>query len=117
MTSHLARLYALVLGIVVFFVVWATVAAHPWPKTAAPAPDPRVAALTAREQQVRVESVRVQRIVATRWALYRRALAAHNAAVARAQVAAVRSAPAAAPVAAPAVRVVNLPPLVVTRVS
>jgi hypothetical protein len=111
MTSHVARLYALVLGVVVFFVVWATVAAHPWPKTAAA--DPGVAALTARQHQIRVESIRVQKIVAARWAVYRRALAAHNAAVSRAQAAATQP----ASVTAPPVRVVNLPPLVVTRVS
>jgi hypothetical protein len=111
MTNHVARLYALVLGVVVFFVVWATVAAHPWPKTVTA--DPRIATLAARQHQVRVESARVQKIVATRWAVYRRALAAHNAAVSRAQLAPAQP----APVIAPAVRVVTLPPLVVTRVS
>jgi hypothetical protein len=113
MTNHVARLYALVLGVVVFFVIWATVAAHPWPPKTAAAADPRVAALAARQHQIRIESIRVQKIVAARWAVYRRALATHNAAVSRAQLAAAQS----APVTAPAVRVVTLPPLVVTRVS
>lgn len=113
MTNHVARLYALVVGVVVFFVVWAAVAAHPWATVATTSADPRVAVLAARQQQVRLESIRVQKIVTARWAVYRRALAAHNAAVAKAQSVAAQ-APAAA---APAVRVVNLPPLVVTRVS
>lgn len=103
MTSQLARLYALVTGIVAFFLAWAAVAAHPW----APQPqqDPQVAALVARQQQIQFESLRVKHIVDTRWAAYRSKLAAHNAAAA--QVVA----------AAPSVRVVNLPALVVTRTS
>ena len=30
MTNHVARLYALALALVVFFLAWAVVAAHPW---------------------------------------------------------------------------------------
>ena len=30
MTSHVARLYALAAAILVFFVAWAAIAAHPW---------------------------------------------------------------------------------------
>jgi len=48
MTDHVARLYALALALVVFFVTWAAVAAHPW---ATAKPDPRVAALAARDHQ------------------------------------------------------------------
>jgi hypothetical protein len=105
MTSQLGRVYALLAGIVAFFLAWAAVAAHPW----APQPtrDPRVAALAARQQRVQLESLRVKRIVDLRWAVYRQKLAARNAAAA--------AQPASA--AAPSVRVVNLPPLVVTRTS
>jgi hypothetical protein len=105
MTSQLARLYALVTGIVVFFLAWAAVAAHPW----APQPtrDPQVAALAARQHRVQVESLRAKRIVDRRWAVYRHKLVARNAAAAAQRVG----------VAAPAVRVVNLPALVVTRTS
>jgi hypothetical protein len=71
MTSHTGRLYALALALVVFFVLWATVAA--------------------------------------RWAVYRADLRAR-----RSQIAAAQKASAAA---APAVRVVTLPPLTVTRTS
>jgi len=103
MTSHVARLYALVAGVVVFFVAWAAIAAHPWAPRAAQ--DPRIAALAARQQHVQLESLRVQKLVAAR------------------QLAAVRqqnatTSPAAlTTAAAPAVRVVNLPPLVITRTS
>ncbi len=116
MTDHVGRLYALVAGVVVFLVAWAAVAAHPWAPR--PAQDPRIAALAARQQRVRLESLQAKRIVDRRWAAYRRALAARNATATRitasntasAQLAAVQS-------AAPSVRVVNLPPLVVTRTS
>lgn len=106
MTSHVARLYALVLGVLVFFVAWASVVAHPWTSSSATS-DPRIAALAARQQRVHLESLRVQKIVALRWSTYRRALAQHK--VAAAQLA---SAPAA-----PSVKVVTLPALTVTRVS
>lgn len=113
MTSHVARLYALVAGVLAFFVAWAAVVAHPWSTAAKKSADPRIAALVLREKQIRLESIRVQKIVAARWAIYHRALAARNAAVAKSQLTAQQTATAAAP----SVRVVNLPPLVVTRVS
>ena len=108
MTSHAGRLYAVALALVVFFLTWAVVAAHPWATTK---PDPRIAALAAREQQVRRESVAVQRIVQRRWAVYRAQLKSRQA-----QIASVHHAQTAA-AAAPSVRVVTLPPLTVTRTS
>lgn len=106
MTNQVVRLYVVVAGVLAFFLVWAAVAAHPWaPKTAVA--DPRVAALAARQQQVHLESLRVQKIVRARWAAYRAALAKRNSAAAQ-----LASAPAA-----PSVRVVTLPPLTITRVS
>ena len=63
MTSAVARLYAIVLAITAFFVAWATVAAHPWAAAAAPARDPRLAALTVRQAHVQAESIRVKKIV------------------------------------------------------
>ena len=39
MTSHQGRLYALALSLVVFFLAWAVLAAHPW---ASPSTDPRL---------------------------------------------------------------------------
>ena len=103
MTSHVARLYVLIAGVLTFFIFWAAVAAHPWAPR--PAQDTRLVALAARQQRVQVESIRVKRIVDARWTLYRHRLATHNAAAAQ-QVA-----------AQPSVRVVNLPALVVTRTS
>ncbi len=108
MTSHVSRLYALALALVLFFLTWTVVAARPWATTSA---DPRLAALAAREQRVRRESIAVQRIVRHRWAVYRVRLHQRQAqiATAKAQIA------AAAP--PPSVRVVTLPPLTVTRTS
>jgi hypothetical protein len=128
-TSHAGRLYALALTLVVFFLAWAVVAARPWAKAA---PDPRLQALAAREARLRHEAKLVNRLVTARWTAYRAALrlreqqiAAARARIAAAQLAAQRQAAAAqvaataAPVsaAAPAVRVVNLPPLTITRTS
>lgn len=127
MTSpHLGRLYALAAALVVFFLVWAVVAAHPW-ATVKSARDPRLTELAAREHRLRAEAGLVQQVVARRFSDYRRRFAAYKAALAkkRAQLAVARSAAGAPPAAAPAsysgaggaVRVVNLPPLVITRTS
>ena len=102
MTSHVGRLYAAAAGLLAFFVLWAGIAAHPWRTTAA---DPRLTALAQRQQLLRREAVLVRTIVQQRTAAAK--VAAQKAQKAR-QVAA----------AAPAsVRVVTLPPLVVTRTS
>lgn len=107
MTSHIGRLYVLACTIVTFFLVWALVAAHPW---GAPTTDKRLATLAAREVRLRHEAVLVNRRVARRWRVYRAQLARR-----RAQIAAARSSSARAP--AVQVRVVNLPPLTITRSS
>lgn len=103
MTSHVGRLYAAAVSIVVFFLTWLMVAARPWlPEST----DPRVAALAAREQQLRAESAVVQRVVDQRWATYRQQLARRKA-----QNAAQALAPP------PSVRIVTLPPVTTTRSS
>jgi hypothetical protein len=122
MTSRpLVRLYAIVVGTLVFFVAWAAIAAHPWAQARASATDPRLAALSAREQRLRVESLRVRRVVAQRFARYRIELLARRRAIARITREAVRAAApstASAALAPPAsVRIVTLPPLVITRTS
>jgi len=99
MTSHVARLYALALALLIFFLTWTAVAARPWAATSTS--DPRLVALAAREQRVRAESLAVRKIVQHRWAVYRTKLRAQRAAAA----------------AAPSVRVVTLPPLTITRTS
>jgi hypothetical protein len=127
MTSHAGRHYALAAAVVAFFVAWAVVAAHPW-ATVKATRDPRLAALALREQRLRADARLVQQVVARRFSDYRRRFAAYKAALARrqAQLAAARRAAAAAPTySAPAaysgggggVRVVTLPPLVITRTS
>lgn len=104
MTSHVGRLYVAAIAILVFFVLWAAVAARPW-KTAAP--DPRLQQLALRQQALKRETALVNQVLALR---------------AKAQQAKVRSTAAAAaapaaPAAQPAVRVVTLPPLTITRTS
>lgn len=169
-TSHTTRLYALIVSALIFFLVWAVVAAHPWQRSTA---DPRLVALTRREQRLRADAIRVQNVVRRRFADYRTQLARRRAQIAAAErrqaqldaaarrrqaqlevaaqlaarqqalaaqaqappsavssspapVSAIRTAPASAPppppapVAAPAappVRVVTLPPVVITRTS
>ena len=131
-TSHPGRLYAVALALVVFFLAWAVVAAHPW---AAASADPRLKALAIRQAELQREAKLVQEVVTRRWAKYRVELKARraeikrvdaaNAAAAAAQAAAqaataVQAAPvaAAAPAAAAPVQIVNLPPAhVVTRTS
>jgi hypothetical protein len=118
MTSHQGRLYAIAVSLVVFFLVWAVIAAHPW---AAASSDPRQRMIAIREAQLRREAKVVQKVVAARWAAYRVELKARRAEIARANAAAAAAAQAAAAApalrAAPAVQVVNLPAHVITRTS
>jgi hypothetical protein len=121
MTSHPGRLYALALSLVVFFLAWAVVSAHPWATASA---DPRLRALGLREAQLRREARLVQKVVTARWATYRVQLKARraeiarvNAAAAAAAAAATQAAAAVAPAAVGPVQVVNLPAHVITRTS
>ena len=128
MTSHTGRLYTLASALVVFFLAWAIIAARPW---ATASPDRRLRALDGRAARLRHEAKLVNDVVAARWAAYKVALRvrerqiaaakAHIAAAQAAQRQAVAAAVAqqAAPTgaAAPAVRVVALPPLTITRTS
>jgi hypothetical protein len=146
MTNHVGRLYSAAGALLVFFVLWAVIAAHPW---RAAAVDPRIAALTAREQRVHRESLQVKRVLDRRFAAYRLAFARREQQIARArkqialvrarhaaQVAAARAAAASVVAAAPvaytpaattsytpppaayaAPRVVTLPPVTITRTS
>lgn len=121
MTNHHGRLYALALGLVVFFLAWAVVATHPWATASA---DPRLRALAIRQAGLQREAKLVQKVVAARWARYRVELKARRAQIARVNAAAaaaaarVQAAVAAEPAAAGPVQVVNLPAAhVVTRTS
>ena len=106
-TSH--RTYAAVVALVIFLLFWVAIAARPWTTVRA---DPRLVALQAREQRLRLDAARAARIVDRRYAAYRIALMARRAAIARARSQAVRTASQAPPV-----RVVTLPPLTLTRTS
>jgi len=108
-TSH--RTYAVAIALVVFFLTWAAVAARPW---ATPKPDPRVAALAQREVRLRADAKLVQQVIDQRLVAYRIALKARKTQIASARARSLQVAQAAV---APAVRVVNLPPLTVTRTS
>jgi hypothetical protein len=116
MTSHHGRLYALALGLVVFFLAWAVVAAHPW---AAASADPRLKTLAIRQAQLQREAKLVQKVVAKRWAQYRMELKTRRAQIARVNAAsAAAAAQAATAAAAGPVQVVSLPAAhVVTRTS
>lgn len=117
MTSHTGRLYALAVALVAFFLAWAVVAAHPW---ATATGDPRLQALAAREAQLRSEAKLVNQIVAQRWTLYRSELQVRRSQIAAAKTHATQIAASYSASAAPAsasVRVVNLPPLTITRTS
>jgi hypothetical protein len=104
MTNHVARLYVAAASVLVLFLAWAAIAAHPWPAKQSAAADPRIVALNARETALRAETVAVQRLLAVSRAQQARAAT---------RTVAARSAPAAQP----AVRIVTLPPLTITRTS
>ena len=89
--ARVSRLYVFAVALLVFFVVWAVVAARPW-VTRASSGNAQIAALAAREQRIHFESLLVRKLRAQR-----------------------TQQPVAAP--APAPRVVTLPPLVITRTS
>jgi hypothetical protein len=105
MASTTGRLTVAVVAVFVFFVFWAALAAHPW-KSASP--DPRLQAIAARRQALVRESALVNRLVAAHAAAVRSASAAKASAQATAS---------AAPATTPAVRIVTLPPLTITRTS
>jgi hypothetical protein len=109
MTDRSVRLYAVVVAVLVFFVTWAGVAAKPWATTKT---DPRLAALAKREQRLRADARLVKLVVDKRFATYKATLAQRQV-----QNASATRTLAAAQSSAPAVRVVNLPPLTITKTS
>ncbi len=108
MTDRTVRLYAVVVAVLVFFVAWAAVAARPWATTKT---DPRLAALAKREQQLRADARLVKLVVDKRFATYKAAFAQRQVQ----NVSATRS--LAVSQTSAAVRVVNLPPLTITKTS
>lgn len=124
MTSHALRLYVASVTLLVFFVLWAVVAARPWASTSKPALDPRLVALNHRQRRLERETRAVKQEVDRRWREYRLRLRKREALIHKleqrhaAQVAAAKAAAGAAAQAsvsassAPAAQVVNLPPAV-----
>jgi hypothetical protein len=116
MTSHVSRLYSLAGALLAFFVLWAVIAAHPWATTANA--DPRLLALAQRERHLRADAALVQKAVDSRFAAYRVALAKRRSAIAAAKArASAARAVSLTQAASPSVRVVTLPPLVITKTS
>jgi hypothetical protein len=116
MTSHVGRLYATAGALLAFFVMWATIAAHPWASPAAI--DPRLVALAQRERHLRADAALVRKVVQRRDAAYRAALVERRSEIASAKErAAAASAVAVSQASSPGVRIVTLPPLVITRTS
>ncbi len=72
MTNHIGRIYAVAGAVLILFLGWAAISAHPW--DAAPV-DPRVAAIEAHRAQVRHDAAEAKRIVAVRWERYEARLA------------------------------------------
>jgi hypothetical protein len=114
MTDHVARLYAVALALVVLFLTWAVVAARPWAAPAAEK-DPRIVAFERREAKLRRRSVRVERQVKRRFAVYEARLRKRERAIAAIGAANARA--AAPPAAPPSVGVVSLPPITSTSSS
>lgn len=82
MTDGLARVYAVVVSALAFFVAWAVIAAHPWRTSAR---DPRLVALDERRVALTREAAHVRQMLAHRYAAYRIAYRARQRAIARAR--------------------------------
>ena len=128
MSAQRVRLYVAAVTLLVFFVLWAAIAANPWESAAArKGADPRLAALERRQRSLQHEAHVVKRSLDRRWHEYRVRLRRREARIrtleqrhAREVAAASRvaSAPSSGSAgsppsaAAPAARVVTLPPQV-----
>ncbi|MDH5332661.1 MAG: hypothetical protein OEW65_02160 [Thermoleophilia bacterium] len=99
MTS-VARVYVATGAVLLFFVLWATIATSPWPSATR---RPEVDALALREAVVRQRAAAAQQRYEARWAAYRAALARNRALTVS--------------VSAPPVRIVQVPPVATTRSS
>jgi hypothetical protein len=108
MGNHVGRLYAAAIGVLVLFLSWAAVAAHPWATTKA---SPQLQLIALREQALKRETALVNTI------LRQRAAAAKQAQQISAQVPSSAPAPAPAASGGGGVRVVTLPPLTITKTS
>lgn len=80
-----ARAITAAATVLLFFVLWAAIAARPWAKSSPAATDPRMIALANRERSLKRHAAAVNRIVERRWAAYRVALGRRQASIALAE--------------------------------
>jgi len=106
-TNTIGRFWAVALALVVFFILWAVLAAKPWTSSGAPA-DPRLTALQAREQNLQTRALAAQRTLNKRWAAYRSALLRQKGSLTAQQQAQLAAAPAGPSVI---VKVTGTPPV------
>ena len=93
MTNAIGRFWAVALALVVFFILWAVLAAKPWVSSGTPS-DPRLAALQAREQKVQTRALAAQQTLNKRWAVYRSTLLRQKGSLTAQQQAQLATAPA-----------------------
>ena len=92
-TNAIGRFWAVAVALVVFFILWAVLAAKPWTSSGTPA-DPRLSALQAREQKVQNRALAAQQTLNKRWAAYRSALLKQKGSLTAQQQAQLATAPA-----------------------
>ena len=92
-TNVIGRFWAVAVALVVFFVLWAVLAAKPWVSSGAPA-DPRLSALQAQQQKTQNRALAAQQTLNKRWAAYRSALVRQKGALTAQQRAQIAAAPA-----------------------
>ena len=122
MKSYVLRVYVAAVTILVFFVLWAVIAAKPWADAATRHTlDPKLAALDRRQRRLEEEARLVKQTLDRRWSEYRSRLRRREAQIRRLkhrhaqQVAAAAQGSSAyvpTPVASLGARVVTLPPAV-----
>ena len=92
-TNVIGRFWAVAIALVVFFVLWAVLAAKPWVSSGAPA-DPRLSALQAQQQKTQNRALAAQQTLNKRWAAYRSALMKQKGSLTAQQQAQLATAPA-----------------------
>ncbi len=93
MTKTIGRFWAVAVALVVFFILWAVLAAKPWTSSGTPA-DPRLTALQVQEQKTQNRALAAQQTLNKRWAAYRSALMRQKGSLTAQQRAQLATAPA-----------------------
>ena len=93
-TNAIGRFWAVAVALVVFFILWAALAAKPWVSSSGAPADPRLSALQAQEQKVQNRAIAAQQTLNKRWAAYRSALLKQKGALTAQQRAQLAAAPA-----------------------